>query len=79
MNLDIFRGYNENGRRIGGTHPSAKHSDETVRRALELKDDGWGPTRIAEHLGVNVNTIKSWCSAHRRGLPARIWKRIKPQ
>jgi hypothetical protein len=73
----VLRGYNENGRRIGATHPSAKHSDETVQRALELKDDGWGPKRIAEHLACNINTVKSWCSAHRRALPPRVWRKVK--
>lgn len=36
-------------------------TEEEKKRILKLHKDGWGYKRIAEEMGISVNTVKSFC------------------
>jgi hypothetical protein len=60
--------YTGTGHRCGETHHMAKHSDETVRKALELyKPYVFGYDRTAKALGVPRETVRDWVQCSTRG------------
>lgn len=62
-----FVALNEEGERIGETHPRSCHSDETVDLVRELHEDrGWSYTRISRKLKMSVAYIGKLCRYERR-------------
>lgn len=57
------------------THPRRRgqryYSDATRRRAFELAAKGYTPKAIAQALGVNRGTVRSWLSRGRRPIVRR--------
>ena len=41
-------------------HHKAKHSDQTVKDARTMRDNGYSYTEIAEALDVNWRTVCDW-------------------
>lgn len=51
---------NHTNHRIGEWHGKAKHSDDVVRRARELRDKGMTLKQISSEIGVSFRTIADW-------------------
>lgn len=65
---------NENGRRIGETHPRSTISDERVDYIRGLhEDNGWSYERISRKTGIPVFTIAKLCRYERRNQTAEKW------
>lgn len=58
---------NENGRRIGESHPRAKLMDHEVTLALELLDAGLSYAVVASKLDVSKSCIAHIATGRRRG------------
>ena len=68
---------NENGRRIGETHPRSTISDERVDYIRELhEDEGRSYGYIAIKMKISVNTIKKICRYERRAQIPERWVRV---
>lgn len=52
---------NHRGFRVGADHQRARHSDATVARARQYREQGMTYTRIAELTGANWRTVADWC------------------
>jgi transposase len=53
---------NEQGYRIGESHPRCRYPDAIVKRALDLHElDGLSYPEIGRTLGVPVATVEKWC------------------
>lgn len=50
----------------GERHPNVKHSDEIVREAIRLRDQGHSYGRIGEALGVKKHTVYQWVTGMTR-------------
>jgi len=50
----------------GERHHRARYSDETVERARDLHDEGYGYQTIARALGAPWNTVRDWCAYRTR-------------
>lgn len=60
---------NENGRRIGESHPRAKLLDHEVDQVLALLEAGLSYSRIAEKFDVSKSCIAHIATGRRRGQP----------
>jgi DNA-binding NarL/FixJ family response regulator len=58
---------NENGRRIGQSHPRAKLLDSEVDQVLELLDSGLSYAQVAEKFDVSKSCIAHIATGRRRG------------
>lgn len=58
---------NEQGRRIGESHPNAKLSDRDVELVLELREAGFSLRAIAEKMDVKKECIWKIVHGYRRG------------
>jgi DNA-binding NarL/FixJ family response regulator len=58
---------NENGRRIGESHPGAKLLDHEVEQVLELLDAGLSYAEVAAKFEVSKSCIAHIASGRRRG------------
>jgi DNA-binding NarL/FixJ family response regulator len=58
---------NENGRRIGQSHPRAKLLDSEVDQVLELLDAGLSYAQVAEKFDVSKSCIAHIATGRRRG------------
>lgn len=72
--------HNENGRRVGETHPFASVPELVVRRIRDLREhEGWSLRRIAAECGVSVTHV--WRIVHyqlRAQIPTE-WRTPKPK
>jgi AraC-like DNA-binding protein len=58
----VKHAHNENGRRIGETHPVATIPDAVVRRIRDLREhEHWSLRRIAADCGVSVMHVWRIC------------------
>lgn len=57
---------NENGRRVGESHPGAKLSDAEVNLVLELHEEGYGYDWLAQKFDVSKSCIRWICTARNR-------------
>lgn len=60
---------NENGRRIGESHPRAKLLDHEVEQVLELLEAKMSYAKIAEKFDVSKSCIAHIATGRRRGQP----------
>ena len=58
---------NENGRRVGQSHPRAKLLDSEVELALALLESGMSYAQVAGKLDVSKSCIAHIASGRRRG------------
>jgi hypothetical protein len=58
---------NENGRRIGQSHPRAKLLDSEVDQVLELLDSGLSYAQVAAKFDVSKSCIAHIATGRRRG------------
>jgi len=56
----------ENGLRIGEDHPHAKLSNHDVDRLLELREEGWGYTRLSQVFEISRRSVRDICAGRRR-------------
>ena len=47
---------------VGANHFRAKHSDDVVRQAREMREQGKTYTEIARHCNANWRTVADWCN-----------------
>jgi DNA invertase Pin-like site-specific DNA recombinase len=57
---------NEDGRRIGESHPRAKYSEREVEEVRRLFEDGVSRTAIARVLHMPYPTVRAILSGRRR-------------
>lgn len=58
---------NENGRRIGESHPRAKLLDHEVDQVLALLEAGMSYTQVAEKFDVSKSCVAHIATGRRRG------------
>ena len=65
----IWAAFDEEGNRIGGSHPKTRISDSTVEQMRDSYEHETNPktiTEIAKKTGVPFNTVKKICLYQRR-------------
>jgi hypothetical protein len=67
---------NERGNRIGESNPRAEVSDHEVELALELREQGFSLSWLAQKFEVHKATIQGWVSGRRRGQAASRVKEV---
>jgi Mor family transcriptional regulator len=73
----IYIALNENGRRIGQTHPNARIPDAVVERIRDRHEyDGAGYRQLTEEFQLSLNTIGKICTYQRRAQTPARWKAI---
>ena len=78
MPLVRFVAVNENGMRIGESHPNSRLSDATVDRIRDMhEDEGKGYRLIAKELGLSRHTVRDICRYTRRAQAVDHWKKIE--
>jgi nucleoside phosphorylase len=71
----VFIAVDENGLRIGETHPNAKLTDAQVDQMREKHEtEGWTYDQLAEHFGVPYITVQKICTYARRASTIARWK-----
>jgi len=71
----VFIAVDENGLRIGETHPNAKLTDAQVDEMRDLRErDGWTYDQLAERFGVPYITVQKICTYERRASTIARWK-----
>jgi len=71
----VFIAVDENGLRIGETHPNAKLTDAQVDLMRDLREvNGWTYDQLAEHFGVPYITVQKICTYQRRASTIARWK-----
>lgn len=60
---------NDNGRRIGESHPRAKLMDHEVDQVLALLEAGLSYAQVAEKMDVSKSCIAHIATGRRRGQP----------
>jgi AraC-like DNA-binding protein len=64
---------NENGRRIGESHPNATISDAVVKQLRDLHEfEGWSLRRLAVRFGLGLSAVQKICAYTRRGQVMRL-------
>lgn len=69
-------GVNDQGRRVGQSHPRAEVTDRQVQLALELKAEGWSYRRVAEALEVSKACVAGWVKGRRRACVAVEYREV---
>lgn len=71
----VFIAVDENGLRIGETHPNAKLTDAQVDEMRDLREnDGLTYDQLAERFGVPYITVQKICTYARRASTIARWK-----
>ena len=71
----VFIAVDENGVRIGETHPNAKLTDAQVDEMRDLREGkGWSYDQLAEHFDVPYITVQKICTYQRRASTIARWK-----
>lgn len=71
----VFIAVDENGLRIGETHPNAKLTDAQVDEMRDLRElKGWTYDQLAAHFGVPYITVQKICTYERRASTIARWK-----
>lgn len=71
----VFVAVDENGLRIGETHPNARLTDQQVDQIRDLhENDKWDCQRLAAHFAAPLITIRKICSYERRASTIARWK-----
>ena len=71
----VFIAVDENGLRIGETHPNAKLTDAQVDDMREKRESlGWTYDQLAEHFDVPYITVQKICTYQRRASTIARWK-----
>jgi hypothetical protein len=71
----VFIAVDENGLRIGETHPNAKLTDVQVDEMRDLHEQkGWTYDRLAEHFACPKATVQKICTYQRRASTIARWK-----
>lgn len=71
----VFIAVDENGLRIGETHPNAKLTDAQVDEMRDLHEhQRWTYDRLAEHFGCPKATVQKICTYARRASTIARWK-----
>jgi ribosome-binding protein aMBF1 (putative translation factor) len=71
----VFIAVDENGLRIGETHPNAKLTDAQVDEMRDLRErDGWSYDRLAERFDIPKITVAKICTYERRASTIARWK-----
>lgn len=71
----VFIAVDENGLRIGETHPNAKLTDAQVDEMRDLRElKGWTYDQLAERFGVPYITVQKICTYERRASTIARWK-----
>jgi DNA-binding transcriptional regulator YiaG len=71
----VFIAVDENGLRIGETHPKAKLTDAQVDEMRDLREEqGWSYDQLATHFGVPKITVAKICTYERRASTIARWK-----
>ena len=71
----VFIAVDENGLRIGETHPNAKLTDAQVDEMRDLRElKGWTYDQLAEHFSVPYITVQKICTYERRASTIARWK-----
>jgi hypothetical protein len=71
----VFIAVDENGLRIGETHPRAKLTDVQVDEMRDLREmKGWTYDQLAEHFSVPYITVQKICTYERRASTIARWK-----
>lgn len=65
---------NEQGRRIGESHPRAVLSDHEVDLVLELLDSGLSQRVVAEKMEVSRRCVRDIASGRRRAQVPAAWR-----
>jgi DNA-binding transcriptional regulator YiaG len=71
----VFIAVDENGLRIGETHPNAKLTDAQVDEMRDLREhSGWSYDQLAERFDVPYITVQKICTYERRASTIARWK-----
>lgn len=71
----VFIAVDENGLRIGETHPNAKLTDAQVDEMRDLRElKGWTYDQLAERFNVPYITVQKICTYERRASTIARWK-----
>lgn len=71
----VFIAVDENGLRIGQTHPNAKLTDAEVDQIRDLHElANWDYTKLAQAYAVPYITIQKICTYQRRASTIARWK-----
>lgn len=71
----VFVAVNEQGMRIGESHPNADLTDHEVDLIRELREkDGMGYAQLAAKFEVSKSTIQMICTYQRRAVTIARWK-----
>lgn len=65
---------NERGMRIGESHPGAVLTDHEVDLLLELRDEGYSYSWLAEKFEVSKGTVAKICTGQRRCQHPAAWR-----
>lgn len=70
---------NENGRRIGEDHPSAKMTNHEIDLMLYLhEEEGWGYQRLSDWTGcLSKSQVRNICKGRKRCQSPAGFKRIE--
>lgn len=69
---------NENGRRIGITHPRATIPEEVINEIRELhENEKIGYRRLSTIFKIRRSTIQKICKYYIRAQSTAFWKRVK--
>lgn len=68
---------NENGQRVGETHPRARLTDADVDLIRELREDhGLTYQQLADKFDVSKSLIRYICKYQRRAQTPATWRRV---
>lgn len=71
----VFVAVDENGLRIGETHPNAQLTDSEVDQIRDLHEKaGWSYAHLAEAYQAHKATIQKICTYQRRATTIARWK-----
>ncbi len=65
---------NDQGRRIGQSHPQAKLTDRDVELLLALRDGGWTYKALAEKFDVSKSQVRNICTGRKRSQLPADWR-----
>ena len=67
---------NEQGRRIGESHPRSKYTDREIELVLQLKDIGMTVRKIAAKMDMPFSTVGAICSGRSRNqFPSKVTRK----
>ena len=69
-------GVNEEGKRVGESHPGAKLTDRDIDLIRQLHDEGLGYTEIAVKFEISKGSVRDYVTCRRRAQYPTRFKRI---